>query len=130
MADEPQVPKQPVDGLTKPPSDLQITNEHVSQLMDAANEILNNRPINKDNILRVAVSMYKAASSMVTLPKRLRQAAIVCAIENIIDRQQLSPAEKSSIDLLLETVIPEAINIVTDIKDGVLPIKNSCCIIV
>jgi len=128
-------PNQPITHIvTIQPTDLQITNNHVVVLMKAINETLNGHQLTKDNILRVAMNVFRVACSMKDLPTRLQKRVIILALQNIVDQQSdISATDKEMLNLAIQEVVNEAINIAGDIVNGNLALttKNkSCCVIV
>ena len=94
--------------------------------------VLNGKPITPVNILRVANSVFGAACSMKELPHRLQQTVIINALDNIIDNQtDMSDLDREMLEQMLQVVIPEVLNIASDIKNGIISFKknNSCCTI-
>jgi hypothetical protein len=121
-----------VSKLSIKPSDLLITNQHVEQLVDAIKEILNGKSLTPLNILRVANTVFCVACGMDDLPHRLQQTVILNALDNIIDQQtDMSELDKETLQQMLLTIIPEALNIASDIKSGLISFKknNTCCVI-
>lgn len=121
-----------VVALTKLPNELQITNDHVVKMIQHIQLVLNGKPITPVNILRVANSVFGAACSMKELPHRLQQTVIINALDNIIDNQtDMSDLDREMLEQMLQVVIPEVLNIASDIKNGIISFKknNSCCTI-
>jgi len=122
--------------LRIPPTELQITDEHVKKIMASMQSVMNGKTLTKSNILTVVVHVYAVANSMVDLTPSLRQTVIVNALENIIDQQDLSEEETVVLNFMVQEIVGKFLNIVSDIKNGDLKLKlpkcsqcNSCCTI-
>jgi len=117
--------------LRIPPTELQITDDHVKKIMSSMQSVMNGKTLTKSNILTVVVNVYAVANSMADLTPNLRQTVIVNALENIIDQQDLSEEETVVLNFMVQEVVGKFLNIVSDIKNGDLKLKlpkcNSCC---
>lgn len=118
--------------VTVPPTDLQITNQHVQKMIQAIKDTLNGHQLTALNVVRVAANLMSVAESMDDLPPRLQSVVIMNSLENVIDQQQMDPEDKESLMLMLQGVVNEAINVFQDIKSGSLALSNAtkgCCLI-
>jgi hypothetical protein len=122
-----------VVALTKLPNELQITNDHVIKMIQHIQMVLNGKPITPINILRVANSVFGVACNMKDLPHRLQQTVIINALDNIIDNQtDMSDLDREMLEQMLQVVIPEVLNIASDIKNNIISFKknNDCCCVI
>lgn len=108
------------------PPDLQITEEHIKQIMKDIYAVLGQHKLDLSNYLETAASVYHTAASMKDIPVRLRGNAVINALQNIAELQKIDPA---LIKIMVDNV-PRVVNILDDAKHEFIKLKNSsCCII-
>ena len=124
------VSNQPV--LTIKPLTIGIDDKHVQQMMQNIQLVLKGKPLTPLNLLRVINSVFGAACAIKGLSERLRQTLIINALDNIVDQQtDITPDDKEMLEQMIQTIVPEALDIASDIKNGLISLKknNSCCTI-
>lgn len=112
--------------IIKPP-DLKITDEHIKLLIKNIYEVLGQHKLDQSNYLETAASVYHTAASMKDIPVRLRGDAIVNALQNVADQQNID----SELVKNIINNVPRIINVLDDTKHHFIQLKNkSCCVIV
>lgn len=135
---EPPVPSDvlPAQAVPQPstqPLNLQITEDQVNSVVQAITDTLGGRQLSPNNMLRVVTSVYSLVINMKNLNQRLQKTVIITGLETFIDKKSgLAQAEQQMLNLLLETVVNEAIDIYQDIENGDLSLKKvkSCCTLI
>ena len=123
---------QAVNQLTIKPTALQIDDKHVHLMIQNIQSVLNGKPLTPLNLLRVINSVFGTACSIKGLSERLQQTVIINALDNIIDQQaDITPDDKEMLQQMLQTIVPEALEIAADIRNGLISLKknSTCCTI-
>ena len=128
---KPVDPANPTDPKPEEPAeDLQISSDQIQQVIDSITELLDGRKITTALIVRVIANCMIVTAKM-KVQNHLKKKIVIYALEQYIrKRANLSQSDIDSIMAVVDVVISDTIDTISDVKKGHINLDTKACCLV
>lgn len=95
-----------------------ITKEIADELTNSLNAILQSNRLSPENLIYIVTNLMNIAGRYKILKGREKKELVIILINKAIDESQLKDNVKSTLKIMLQNIVPNAIDVIVDVSKG------------